>query len=153
MTICTASFHLLLLEFYIPELGPQLIHALEFEVSRCRTSLFARSFLPAHVRMWNDLSYSVFDTRTLDGFKGAVNRWLLPWVVFSFHVSQVLVWLRKQFINNLIFPSWAYAAGCNNNNNNNSKVCATNQNIQRFSYAILIYCCNLFIRRTIVKSI
>ena len=30
-------------------------HSLEFEVSRCRTSLFARSFLPAQVRLWNDL--------------------------------------------------------------------------------------------------
>ena len=58
-------------------------HPLEFEVSRCRTSQCARSFLPAQVRMRNDLPYSVFDTGTLDGFKGAVNRWLLPFVVFS----------------------------------------------------------------------
>ena len=43
-------------------------HPLEFEVSRCRTSQFARSFLPAQVRMWNDLPNVVFDTRTLDGF-------------------------------------------------------------------------------------
>ena len=53
-------------------------HPLEFEVSRYRTSQFARSFLPAPVRMWNDLPYTVFDTGTLYGFKGAVNRWLLP---------------------------------------------------------------------------
>ena len=33
--------------------------------------------------MWNVLPYTVFDTGTLDGFKGAVNRWLLPRVVFS----------------------------------------------------------------------
>ena len=30
-------------------------HPLEFEVSRCRTSQFARCFLPAQVRLWNDL--------------------------------------------------------------------------------------------------
>ena len=48
-----------------------------------RTSQFSRSFLPAQVRMWNDLPYTVFDTGTLDGFKGAVNRWLVPLVVFS----------------------------------------------------------------------
>ena len=46
-------------------------HPLEFEVSRYRTSQFARSFLPAQVRMWNDLSYTVLDTGALDGFKVA----------------------------------------------------------------------------------
>ena len=34
-------------------------HPLEFEVSKCRTSQFARCFLPAQVRMWNDLPYTV----------------------------------------------------------------------------------------------
>ena len=52
-------------------------YPLEFEVSWCRTSQFVRSFLLAQVRLWNDLPYTVFDTGTLDGFKGAVNRWLL----------------------------------------------------------------------------
>ena len=51
-------------------------HSFEFEVSSCRTSKFARFFMPAQVRMWNDLHYTVFDIGTLDGFKG--NRWLLP---------------------------------------------------------------------------
>ena len=36
---------------------------------------------------------------------------------FSFSVEQVLVLLRKQFINNFAFPTWAFAAGFNNNNN------------------------------------
>ena len=57
-------------------------HPLEFEESRCRKSQFARSSLPAQVRLWNDLPYTEFDTGTLDGFKGGVNRWLLPWVMF-----------------------------------------------------------------------
>ena len=45
-------------------------HPFEFEVSRCRTSQFARCFLPAQVQnlMWNDHPYTVFDTRMLDGF-------------------------------------------------------------------------------------
>ena len=47
---------------------------LEFEVSRCRTSQFARCFLPAQTRVWNDIPFTVVDTGTLDGFKGAVNR-------------------------------------------------------------------------------
>ena len=33
--------------------------------------------------MWNDLLHTVFDTETLDGFKGAVICWLLPRVVFT----------------------------------------------------------------------
>ena len=33
--------------------------------------------------MWNDLPFTVFDTGTLDGFKGAVKRWLLLYVLFS----------------------------------------------------------------------
>ena len=53
-------------------------HPLQFEVSRRRTSQFAKCFLPAQTRVWNDLQYIVFDTGTLDGFKGAVKRWLLP---------------------------------------------------------------------------
>ena len=53
-------------------------HLLEFEVSMCRMSKFAWSFLPAEVRLWNDLPYTVFDTGTLDGFKGAVYRCFLP---------------------------------------------------------------------------
>ena len=40
--------------------------------------------------------------------------------VFQFYVAQVLVGLRKQFINNIVFPTWACAAGFNNNNNNNN---------------------------------
>ena len=66
-----------------PNYGPAATaHPLEFEVSRCRTSQFARSFLPALTRVWNHLPYAVFDSGTLDGFKGAVNRWFLPRVVF-----------------------------------------------------------------------
>ena len=59
-------------------------HPLEFEVSRCRTSLFARCFLPALTPVCNDLPYTVFDTGTLEGLsKGAVNRWWLSWFCFS----------------------------------------------------------------------
>ena len=47
-------------------------HPLQFEVSRCRTSRFARSFLSAQVRMWNEFPYTVFLTpESMDGFKGA----------------------------------------------------------------------------------
>ena len=67
--------------------------------------------------MWNDFPYTVFDTRTLDGFKRADNRRLLPRVVF-FHsfVVLVLVLLRRQFINSFVFLTWTCAADFNINN-------------------------------------
>ena len=48
------------------------------------------SFLPAQVRLWNDLPYSVFHTGMLDGFKGAVNCLLLPCVFFCFPCRRCL---------------------------------------------------------------
>ena len=63
----------------------------------------------------------MFDTGTLDGFKGAVDRWLLPRVTFFLvFLAQVLAEHRKQFINNFVFPSWTGASCFNNNNNNNN---------------------------------
>ena len=51
-----------------------------------------------------DLPHTVFDTGTLDGIKGAVYIWFFPELSFlQFSVAQVLVWLRKQFINNFVF--------------------------------------------------
>ena len=93
-------------------------HPLEFEVWRCRTSQFARCFLPAQTRVWNDLPYTSFDTGTLDGFKGAVNRWLLPWVYFSVFRGAGACGVAYAFISNFVVPTWACAAGFNNNNNN-----------------------------------
>ena len=60
----------------------------------------------------------MFGIGTLDGFKRAINRWLLPRVVFSFQfaVSQVLVGLGKHFIYNFVFYTWACAAVLYNNN-------------------------------------
>ena len=39
--------------------------------------------------------------------------------VFQFFVVQVLVGLRKEFINHIVFSTSSCAAGFNNNNNNN----------------------------------
>ena len=72
---------------------------LEFEVAKCRTSQFSSCFLPAPVRMWNDLPYIVFDTGTLDGFKDAVILWLLPELFFVSYSWRMCLWgWRKQFI-------------------------------------------------------
>ena len=92
-------------------------HPLEFEVSRYRTSKFTRCFLPAHFRMWNDLSYHVFGTWMLDGFKVQSTIGCFPKLCFlQFSVAQVLVGFPKQLRNNFIFPTCSCAAGFNNNN-------------------------------------
>ena len=114
-------------------------HPLEFEVSRCRTSQFARCFLPAQTRVWNDLPYTVFDTRTLDEFKWEVDRWLLSWFFFLFSVAQVLVGLRKKFINNFVFPTLACAAGFNNNNNNKNIINVKHYWIVTFQIKLCMY--------------
>ena len=41
-----------------------------------------------------------------------------PESVFLFSVEQVFVGLRKQFLSNFVFSTWACGAGFNNNNNN-----------------------------------
>ena len=68
-------------------------HPLDFVVSRSRTSQFAMCFLPAQTRVWNDLPYTVFDAGTLDGFKGAVNRWLFPRVCLSVFPWRRYLWV------------------------------------------------------------
>ena len=47
-------------------------HKLELEVSKCRTSQFARYFLSAQVHMWDD-QYTVFDTELWTGFRKPFN--------------------------------------------------------------------------------
>ena len=66
--------------------------AAKFEVSRCRTSQFARCFLPAQTRVWNDLPYTVFDTGTLDGFKEQSIAGCFLDFFLHFAVVQLLVW-------------------------------------------------------------
>ena len=44
---------------------------------------------------WNDLPYTVFDTGTFDGFKGAVNRWLIPKWSFSVIRGASACWAAK----------------------------------------------------------
>ena len=81
-------------------------------------SQFARAFLPAQVRLWNDLPYTVFDTGTLMDSRVQSTVGCFPELCFlQFSKAQVLVGLQKQLINNFVFFIWAFAAGFNNNNN------------------------------------
>ena len=50
------------------------------------------------------------------------------------------MWLRKQFISNFVFPTWACVAGFNNNKvtklwkNNLLELCKINENIKNMSF-------------------
>ena len=52
-------------------------HTHAFEVPRCRTVQYSRSFIPWSVSLWNDLDDSVFDSGGLSGFKSRANSLLL----------------------------------------------------------------------------
>ena len=67
------------------------------------------------------MTYStVFDTGMLNGFKGGVNRWLLASLVFPPVFSGAgACGVAKSTYKQLVFPTWACAAGINNNYNNN----------------------------------
>ena len=78
--VCSASFHLLLLEFDLRDLRYRT--SIRVWSIKAKKVSIARSLLPAQVWMRNYFPFTVLDTGTLDGFKGAVNSWLLPWVVF-----------------------------------------------------------------------
>ena len=71
ITGCSTTFYLLLPEFGVPELRPQLIQwSWKYQVVD-------------RPNLKNDLHHTVCDTGRLDGFKGAVNRSLLLRVKFS----------------------------------------------------------------------
>ena len=74
------------------------------------------------VRMWNDLPYTEFQTGTLDGFKGAVNCWLHPWVVFSSVFRGEGTGAVAKAIYTSLFPPGRVLLVFNNNNNNNSGI-------------------------------
>ena len=64
-------------------LAAVVAHRNELDALRCKTSQFTICFLPVYVSAWNGLPDAVFEfgwlnSGLLGGFKGAVNRWLLP---------------------------------------------------------------------------
>ena len=115
--VCSVSVHLLLPEFDIPELRLHLIYWSSKYQGVERANMEGVFCRPRFVFGMTFPIYTVFGSRTLDGYKGAVNRWLLPRVVFfQVSVAHVLMGLRKQLINNFVCPPWACAASLNNNN-------------------------------------
>ena len=73
--VCSVSFLPLLSKFDIPSCGCS--SSIRVCSTKVRTSQLARRFLPGKTVVWNEITYSVFDCGTLDGFKVEVNNWLL----------------------------------------------------------------------------
>lgn len=98
----------------------QLICA--FEVTRCRSSQFARCFLHAQGRLQSDLCSVMFDSDTLNWFTGAVNPSLLPWDclhIFSSVRACLYMW---DLSNHLVFKTWGCGPNFNDNNNINNYI-------------------------------
>ena len=116
-TCRSVSFHLLLPEFHIYMLLSQLIH----KSSKCKgVERQGVSFRPKFVCGMTLPTLYVFDTGTLNGFKGTVNRWLLLlWAVlfFSFPWPRCLWGWEWNLSTILFFPQGPVY---NNNNNNNN---------------------------------
>ena len=115
ITVCSSSFHLLLLESDIPELRPQLVHwSLNYQGVE-RSNLLGLS-----CRLWFDCAMT-FPTLCLTPERGMGSRvqstfGCYPELCFlQFSVAKVLVALRKQFTN-FVFPTWACACVLINNN-------------------------------------
>ena len=73
--------------------------------------------------MWNDLPYTAcvwHQTLDIDLREQSTVGRFPDLCLFQFSVAQALVRLRKQFIYNLFFPTWASDAGFNDNNNNDN---------------------------------
>ena len=104
VSVCSGSFHLLLLEFDILELRPQLIHwSLKYQ------GVERHNLLGLSCRLRFDCGMT-FPTLCLTpelwmGSRVQSTIGCFPELCFiQFSVEQVLVGLQKQFINNLVFP-------------------------------------------------
>ena len=121
ITICSGSFLLPLPELDIPELHHQLTYwSLKYQGVE-RLNLQAVSCRPMfECEMTFPTPYTVFDLETLDGFKGAVNRWMFSWVEFPsvFHGAGACG-AAKAIYEQFCFSHSGLqcAAGFNNNNN------------------------------------
>ena len=121
ITVCSASFHLLQLEFDILELRPQLIHwSLKYQ----GVELPNLPYLTCRFRFECGMTFPTL-CLTLECWMGSRVQSTVggfPELCFiQFSVAQVLVRLRKQFIHNFVFPTWACAAGFNKKKNNISR--------------------------------
>ena len=95
ITVCSTCFHLLVLEFDIHELRPQLVHwSLKYQ-GLGRPNLQGVSCRPGSNVKWPSL-HCVWHWNS-GWVQGCSQPWLLPWdVFFQFSVAQVFVGLRKQ---------------------------------------------------------
>ena len=119
ITVCSASVHLLLLEFDILELRPQLIHWSLRHQGVERSNLKGVSCRPRFECGMTFPTLCLTPDRWMGSRVQSTVGCFRESCFLQFSVAQVLVWLRKQFMNNFVFPARVCAAGFNNNNNNN----------------------------------
>ena len=116
INVCSASFHRLLLELNIPKLWPLDIHwSLKNQEVERPNLLGLSSRLRFDCGMTFPTLHLIRERWMGSRVQSTVG--CFPELCFlQFSVVQVLVGLRKQFINNFVFPTLVYAAGFNNNN-------------------------------------
>ena len=120
VTVCSANFHPLLQELDILELRQQLIHwRLKYQgIERPKLHSVSR-----RARFEYGMIFPIL-CLTPECWIGSMMRTTVDCLrelcFLQFSVVHVLVGLRKLFINNLVFFTFAYAAGFNNNNNYNN---------------------------------
>ena len=127
ITVCSASFHRLLLEFDIPAVRPQLIHwSLTYQGLE-RPNLLDLSY---RLRFECGMTFPTLCNDLLTPESWISSRvqstvGCFPELCFlQFSVAQVLVGQRKQFIGKNVFPTSDYADCLNNNNSTlNIMVC------------------------------
>ena len=122
ITFCSVLFLLLLVEFDKLDLQPQLIHwSLKYQGVE-PPNLKGLSCRP---RFEYGITFPTlfFTSKCWMGSRVQSTIGCFPELCFlQFSMALPLVVLRKQFINNFVFPSGACAADFNNNNNNMSSM-------------------------------
>ena len=117
LTDCSASFQLFLREFDILGLRMQLIHwSLNYHGVE-RPNLQGVSFRARFKCGMTFLTLCLASERWMGSRVQSAVSCFPKLRVLRFSVAQVLMGLRKKFINNFVFPARACAASFNNNNN------------------------------------
>ena len=115
ITVCSASFLLLQLEFDLPKLRLQLINwSLKYQGVE-RPNLLGIS---CRLRFECGMTFPTLGLTPVHWIGSRVQSTIGCFPEFCFHqfsVAQVLAGLRKQFTNNFVFSTWARDAGFNNN--------------------------------------
>ena len=97
---------------YVPvRLAPDALVANRYTYasSRCKTSLFSRTFIPVSVSLWNDLADDVFDGAELAVVKSRTNAFLLACAAPSLYVFNCFLSpLLGRYFRGFVMPGLEY---------------------------------------------